>query len=208
MKYNSRKFERREPNPMPDDRLNRNVRFYAGWMVSHGYDNRDHASFQAITRYMAEYEGGRGQNQSPEYDMPDRGLMLLGARGLGKSEALKRMSALFDIEMIDARDLAWEYQKDGVAAIDAMLSEVRRADLIIDDICNEQETRNFGNSFSMADIIDKRYRLWCDCGNRTFFSTNSTMAEISRRYGEATASRLRGMCDMVEFIGKDRRGER
>ena len=32
------------------------------------------------------------------------------------------MSALFDIEMIDARDLAWEYQKDGVAAIDAMLS--------------------------------------------------------------------------------------
>jgi hypothetical protein len=195
---------------MPADEVAAGTQFYAKRLKQLQYDDRNKQTFNVLAEYCARYNAGRVRvDEPPPYRMPERGLLLFGAHGLGKSEFLSRFAAMMDLEIFDARDIAWEFQVGGAAAVDAMLRPHNNADIIIDDIGNEDEALSFGNAFSMATILDKRYRLWSmPNGVRTFLASNADRAAIEKLYGKAALSRIQGMCDVVEFYGTDRRSER
>ena len=185
------------------------VEEWRGWVVGKlqemCYDSRDALSFNKLVDYAARY----GAGSDGEFAAPPRGIVMMGSRGTGKTEFLRRFSAMFDVDIIDARDLAWEFAIGGATAVNELLMPRRFQDLIIDDIGNEDEAKNWGNSFSLAAIIDKRYRLWSVPGGPlTFFATNATPEELAKRYGNTVASRIFGMCDVIRFSGTDRRLER
>lgn len=210
MRLKSSLWEQKERPEMPSDEVQAARDFYESRLRQLRYDDRQQTTFSKLAEYCARYNAGRmSLTETPPYRMPERGLLLHGAHGLGKSEFMKRFAAMMDIEIIDARDIAWEFQVGGAAAVDAMLRPHNNADLIIDDIGNEDETKSFGNSFSMATILDMRYRLWSVPGGvRTFLTSNADRNVIASLYGKATLSRIQGMCDVVEFSGSDRRIER
>jgi hypothetical protein len=210
MKLSSSIWLQRKKPQMPNKVFMEGAAFYARRLKELGYDDCDEVSFSLLAGYCSRYNANRSRlNAESEYALPERGLLLFGEHGLGKSEFLKRFSAMMEIELIDARDIAWEFQVGGAAAVDAMLRPFNHEDLIIDDIGNEDEAKSFGNSFSMATIIDKRYRLWSmPNGVRTFFASNASRAALQTIYGAATLSRIQGMCDVVQFSGFDRRLER
>jgi DNA replication protein DnaC len=50
-------------------------------------------------------------------------------------------------------------------------------------------------------IIDRRYRD----GLVTFFSSNISIGDLSKKLGDRIASRIAGMCSIIKLTGKDRR---
>ena len=153
----------------------------------------------------------------------DKGFILGGSVGNGKTTRLRLMAKLLYMEYRDARDLCNDLA--GVAPSDDRFKDLCNLqrfgriegdkwhlahDLIIDDLGTEAGTINhYGTSADvMANVIAARYREWEERGWRTFIATNLSSADLQRAYGERTYSRLRGMCEFIRLQGGDRRQAR
>lgn len=153
----------------------------------------------------------------------DKGCILGGCVGNGKTTRLKFIANALFVEYRDARDLCNDLA--GVAPSDDRFKDLCNLqrfgriegdkwhlahDLIIDDLGTEAGTINhYGTSADvMANVIAARYREWEERGWRTFIATNLSSADLQRAYGERTYSRLRGMCEFIRLQGGDRRAAR
>lgn len=153
----------------------------------------------------------------------DRGCILGGAVGNGKTTRLRLIADTLMVEYRDARDLCNDLA--GVAPSDDRFRDLCNLqrfgriegdkwhlahDLIIDDLGTEAATQSaYGNkSDVMAAVIDARWRQWEDYGWRTYIATNLSSNDIRRAYGERTFSRVKGMCEFIRLTGGDRRAER
>lgn len=142
-----------------------------------------------------------------------KGIMLVGPVGCGKTTIMKAFSlnSKNPFAFVSSRKVASEYtdKKDGGDYVIKKYSSpcsvypqqnfgFDKIGYCFDDIGVEQTQKHFGNERDVIpEIIYSRY----DAGlhHQTHFTANMTADDIEKTYGSRIRSRLREMCNFVEF---------
>lgn len=203
--------------PVTDEQIDQKAFQVGSKIIELGFDDAVLGNHRTISRYLANMILGTA----------DRGLFITGPVGTGKTLAmmliqkqthLRRRTAGF----VTAPDVAaMVNEKGSYTAITALVDEMeapdwrkgiwdghtyRKVDLILDDLGAETDAVHYGvRTEPMIELIAARYDLWKRCGARTHVTTNLNMRQIKERYGDRIESRLREMCYVTRFEGKDRR---
>lgn len=203
MIFNLEHFKPRERREAPPEKLADYAAHFAGVLRKYGYlrTEGNEAQFDAVAAYFARWYAG----SSGEADYPQFGLFLYGPPGTGKTRALQIFSGLFRVEFLSLWNLSAVYACDGARALWETLRPLEAHPLILDDICNEQSVKSYGNGFPVREILDQRENSLRYHGAQTFFTTNACGPEVEDKYGIAGYSRIVGMCEKIKFGGPDMR---
>jgi DNA replication protein DnaC len=150
--------------------------------------------------------------------MGNRGILVMGVPGCGKTARLQFISRKLGIKMKTATEIA-EFALNYPDELDEFIGCGRLYDvnpphfndLIIDDIGTEPaEINRYGTRYDIiADVICRRYNYFPR--RITHFSTNLSLRDkdginqIEARYGQRIYSRLCEMCSFITLRGGDRR---
>lgn len=131
------------------------------------------------------------------------GLLLVGTVGTGKTTALKMVKAVTGCEWVSAVELTAQMMTGGIERVWELVRQYELAELVIDDIGSEGDSKSYGNSVPMEQILLSRYESWVNHGVRTFISTNLTPDQIksSPRFGVRIHDRLKEMCETIAATG-------
>lgn len=165
-------------------------------------------NYRQVIEFAAKYRLG----------MANKGLLLMGTTGTGKTTILEVIRDMFSIywrtslevcsafavdrDFFESRLMLRHYDDEKRDHFDD-----KEADMIIDELGFEPESvMVFGTrSFPLAEAIDFRYQEWRKHKIKTCFSTNLGEAEIVSRYSDRIWSRLNEMCEIIVIGGNDRR---
>lgn len=129
-----------------------------------------------------------------------KGLLLFGPTGTGKTTIIEpyKNGKWYGT----ARQIAALAQEKGRS----YLEKYAIHDMIIDDLGREPKTvKHYTDEIQvMHDLICIRYEAFMG-GYKTHFTTNLTFTEITERYGEAVADRIKEMAIVVAFTGESNR---
>ena len=161
-----------------------------------------------------------GNEQFPDLD-PQKGLMLVGNIGCGKSmlmEILKSMMSyktLLGIKgkgfrIVKAADISDEYMLGSKGEQYGELfynGKIKSFALCIDDLGFESiKIMIYGNEIiPLAHVLNKRCAVFEWHGDVTHITTNLSPGEIEAIYGDRIRDRLRKMCNVVPMGGESRR---
>jgi len=139
-----------------------------------------------------------------------KGILLTGPIGSGKTTImhLLKFLALDEDKYIikSSRDIALEYQKEGVDIIQRYGKKPNN--LFIDDLGIENNSKFYGNECNtIAEILLQRYELLTHQNIITHATTNLNANELEELYGNRVRSRLRKMFNLISFPsnGADKR---
>lgn len=137
-----------------------------------------------------------------------RSLFLYGPPGTGKTHLA--VALLMDAGKMEydtfttvanlLLELRESFRKDAEKSEMSIIRHFTRANLIILDDLGAEKTSEFALQ-SLYIIIDKRYS---ECQS-TIITSNLTLEEIAEKIGDRIASRIAGMCRVIELKGRDRR---
>lgn len=99
--------------------------------------------------------------------------------------------------LMELRD---SFRKDSERSEADIIRQYSKADLVVLDDLGAEKTSEFALQ-SLYIIIDKRYSEMCP----TIITSNLTVDEIAEKVGDRIASRIAGMCRVIELRGRDRR---
>ena len=148
-----------------------------------------------------------------------KALLLFGPIGCGKTTLLKvlQKNSYNPLRIVSCRKVADEYAEFGHSTIANYSTPqlVSRREfyghntvaMCFDDLGTESEKKNFGNQVNvMAEIILNRYDN-IEAKDKTFITTNLSIDELAKYYGDRALSRMREMFNVIEFPfdGPDRR---
>jgi hypothetical protein len=144
--------------------------------------------------------------------LPEKGCLLFGGVGSGKTDFLKMYSFISHIfggnaiKYVHSRDLMAKYELEGMSGIIEYVQK-KGGFLVIDEIGLDNEISfHYGNKTNIiSDLILTRYEMWKNTGGKTFFSTNLSIDELKKKYDERVFSRMFEMCNFVVFDSSDRR---
>lgn len=152
-----------------------------------------------IYRILALYfSGNEGFAKIEEFSM-EKGLILFGNVGCGKTTAINafRTIAVTTFPIFSCTKISNEYQKDGAGSIERYIN---LPEVCFDDLGIETSSKHFGDEKNvMAEIIHGRYDKFISEGFKTHFTSNLAPEEVERFYGLRIRSRLREMCNQIEF---------
>jgi len=144
----------------------------------------------------------------------DKGLLLWGIQGVGKSYAMAALMRYFFIEGFDVVQVSYEMLclqvRDTFKAgstkgeIDVIKPLLAPDKLFIEDVGTTVSIGQQESDFSLRTflvILDKRLR---DC-RPTFITTNKSVEELGKSFDARIASRLQQACEIVHLTGEDRR---
>lgn len=147
----------------------------------------------------------------------DKGLLIIGGYGLGKSTFFKVFESVFKdypclrFKFFTAKGLVKDFEKCQTPLDkEHFFKNTERKLMFIDDINSEQEASNYGKRDVIEEILYTRndYRL------RTFVTCNYTnldncavtsLRDLGLRYGGRMYDRFYEMFNVVEFKGKSKR---
>lgn len=146
----------------------------------------------------------------------DKGLMLTGPIGCGKTSLMQLMRHLLQTDqrfaLKSCRDISFEFIQDGYEVIHrysrGQLYASRPRVYCFDDLGIENNIKYFGNDCNvMAEVLLSRYDLYVDRGTMTHITTNLSASELEEAYGNRLRSRLREMVNLIAFDqqAKDKR---
>ena len=181
----------------------------------------DEASSQIVASLnMWANRDGAGFNQkSPGWHI-DKGLLLVGPVGAGKTDLMKLLrnyliflKSNYQFDMKIVWKFAKSFQEDGYKAFDSEETGNRMYDelaLFDDKTGNTMPTRefvsHFGNKLLIgSELIMMRYEVFKYNAIMSHFTTNANSGDLERIYGERAFSRLFEMCNVIPYIGPDRR---
>lgn len=194
--------------------------FYRQKMIDHGYDDREPEAHRAISRWCAKRFAGK----------EDRGLLLFGDNGNGKTMGVQEIARFFLIKLVWAPAVVgwWKNDKQ-VPWLEKTLPYFNpeplktdvisyNSDLIIDELGKEMEDgmggvhvpQNYAEKFNVLGyLLAMRYDQWRQSGRKTLtlVTTNLDDAAIAGYYGRHILDRFNEMFYRVEFIGATRREE-
>lgn len=152
----------------------------------------------------------------------NKGILLIGSVGVGKSFLMKIFQKLFKdsprrFKWINAYDIADFIEYYSVAELKETYGRNLKADLYIDDIGSSNATiSKFGNTTNIiAELITERYDLFVSEGFKTHLSSNRvtsldkkqfpTHVTLEDMYGIRVLDRLREMCETIVWKGESLR---
>lgn len=139
---------------------------------------------------------------------PNKGLLLMGPIGCGKTEALliARNFIKPGFKYENMHDLMLKFNTKG----DAGLAPYRHGpihpstqqpiDCFFDDLGIERTGSYYGNKAEIGiDLIYMRHLLYKRSGAKSHFTTNMNLEELTNNYKDVSRSRLREMCNLIQF---------
>lgn len=144
---------------------------------------------------------------------PNKGLLITGPVGCGKTSILTLMNHFLDREqrfpIKNCRDLSMQFAKQGFDVI-TRITATKSHHQAYDDLGAEHMVKHYGNDCNvMTEVILSSYDVFIqNSQSKTHFTTNLSATELEKRYGVRARSRLRAMVNLVSFSGesKDKRG--
>lgn len=168
----------------------------------YGEDFKIHRSdiftFHRLIIYMIHEE-----RQCKKYNIDlKKGILLIGPIGSGKTTIMNLLRVfLFKQQLYtikSSRDIALEYQKDGVDVIHSYGKKY--TPLFIDDLGVENNSKFYGNECNtIGEILLQRYELLTNNQIVTHATTNLNADELEKLYGKRVRSRLREMFNLITF---------
>lgn len=134
------------------------------------------------------------------FKQADKGVLLAGGVGIGKTTIMRAMAAMLDAEYITVPDLAGRFSTAGEDGFWAMAGRSEKWDLFLDDLGAEDKVKSYSNAFPIKDLIYKRYDLWQRFRIRTHIATNLSGEQVEERYDKRVRDRFKEM--MIPVIGK------
>ena len=150
---------------------------------------------------------GRNPDKQMSKHNSNKGLMIIGKLGVGKTLTLKVIQKMLPNRIKFALNTADElvalYDTAGASGI---LDVIQKKERVIDDLGSESPGKHYGKDENVMErIIMGRYNLFQSEGLRTHFTTNLTPDQIQEKYGERSYSRLLEMTQFVYLSGEDNR---
>lgn len=156
------------------------------------------------------------QNQNPSID---KGILLLGNPGVGKTFLMKLFSKntrqVFHV--YNAQHMANMYEHEGEISMQQFESKIKNpvndansffqpyAGHCFDDLGTEDIKTHFGNKKNViGDLIESRYAKG-ETGVFLHASTNLTAEQLKEYYGPRVTSRMREIFNLIVLPGNDRR---
>jgi len=140
----------------------------------------------------------------------DKGLMLIGNVGTGKTGLIKTLQRFMlhkQEQLAFALKPAWEVAAGfGIDGYE-VFSRYRKKHWCFDELglVDKETIMHFGNKLNVSEmLILERYNLFTQ-GYLTHFTTNLSDSRIKEVYDLRTYSRLKEMCNFLVLIGTDRR---
>jgi len=140
-----------------------------------------------------------------------KGILLLGPVGCGKTAALRffERNTRAPYRIVPARDVARRFLTEGFAVLDRYGAQAfvqrgseaaRPITHCFDDLGVEQNARLYGNECNvLAEILLDRYDKFVTHQMRTHLTSNLNAPELETLYGDRLRSRLREMCNVLNF---------
>ncbi len=152
----------------------------------------------------------------------EKGVMLIGNIGVGKSVLMRIMQKLFKdspraFRWLNCCDLKDLLEDTPVTEVKEMYGKSLKMDLYIDDIGMGSIISNvYGNKLNIiSEILIERYELFISEGFKTHVSSNRPTAldkkkypnivTIEEVYGERVLDRLKEMCEVITWKGESLR---
>lgn len=134
---------------------------------------------------------------------PEKGLLLSGPVGCGKTSLMKLLPHLVpnqrSYELIPCRNVVFSFNHLGYKTIEEYgNSKV----FCFDDLGVEPFGQYYGRDFNvMGEVLLSRYELYIKSNRKlkTHFTTNLNAKELEKRYGHRVRSRMREMFNLVSF---------
>lgn len=147
---------------------------------------------------------------------PDKGLLLSGPVGCGKTSLMKLIRHLASYKrtykMAPSRNIVFTFNNTGFGTIEKYHSPDQYC---FDDLGIEPKGRYFGQDCNvMGEIILSRYEIFSQSREKisgkvvqTHITTNLNAEELEDKYGMRVRSRMRGMLNLISFdeSSKDKR---
>ena len=141
-----------------------------------------------------------------------KGLFLSGKTGVGKTCHMKLVRQFLSFaeryKMKTCQALALEYMDTGSNVIlqygrnfvEYIDHNTINTSYCFDDLGAEDEVKHYGTQTNvLGQIILMRYELFQNRSVLTHFTSNLTAPQIEKCYGERVRSRLRQMCNWIEY---------
>ncbi|MBK7807000.1 MAG: hypothetical protein IPJ51_11930 [Saprospiraceae bacterium] len=142
----------------------------------------------------------------------NKGLFLSGKTGVGKTVHIKLLRRLLELnerfKIKSCQQLSLEYMEQGSNVlmlygrnyIDYIDRNTINQSYCFDDLGTEDEVRHYGTQTNaMAQVILMRYNLYQNYKIVTHFTSNLTADQIEKYYGDRVRSRLKEMCNWIEY---------
>lgn len=141
-----------------------------------------------------------------------KGLFLSGKTGVGKSAHMSIIRNLLHYkkryQFKSCIQIALEYMNAGSHVmmhygrnyVDFRDPTTINQSYCFDDLGTEDEVKHYGSQANvMGQIILMRYDLFQERGIVTHFTSNLTAQQVEKHYGERVRSRLREMCNWIDY---------
>jgi hypothetical protein len=141
-----------------------------------------------------------------------KGLFLTGKTGVGKTVHMKLVRQFMGyherFKMKSCQQLSLEYMENGSSVlmqygrnyVDSVDLHTLNQSYCFDDLGTEDEVRHFGTCTNvMGQVILMRYELFQGRRVLSHFTSNLTAPQIEKYYGDRVRSRLREMCNWIEY---------
>ena len=153
---------------------------------------------KSINNYDATNEHISAIEAFLEQQTRNKGVMLQGNFGSGKTELLRAFSRLSQkvqniktFQMISAHDIVSGYEING----DIFLNSLNKRSIAIDDFGSEKVSFRYQKEDLLIRFVESRYNL--RASHNTHISTNLSSSEIEQRYGGRVASRMHELVKCV-----------
>lgn len=157
----------------------------------------DHGILHQLCNYFI-----RDSKNCHKYSLnPDKGLLLSGPVGSGKTSLMKLLRHLVphrrNYEVIPCRNIVFGFNHIGYKTIEDYGSN---SFICFDDMGVEPVGRHFGKDCNViGEIILSRYELFLQHKIKTHATTNLNAEELEERYGSRVRSRMRELFNLVAF---------
>lgn len=165
----------------------------------------DHEILHKLTNYFI-----RDREKCKHYGLnPDKGLLLSGPVGCGKTTLMKLLRHLVPhrrrYEVIPTRNIVFGFNHIGFKTIE---DYGNNSFICFDDLGAEPGGRFYGKDYNvLGEILLSRYELFVNHRIKTHATSNLNAKEFEDRYGSRIRSRMRQLFNLVAFNSdtKDKR---
>ena len=166
---------------------------------------------EVLTKLYAYITGDDGLCTKYAIDT-SKGVFLVGGIGVGKTVFMHILRQAYPLNerfvVKPCQQIALEYIDQGANVLMRFgrnyvdhidINTINRA-YCFDDLGAEEATKHYGNDANvMAQIIQMRYNIFQSRKVLTHFTSNLTADQIDVYYGARVRSRLKEMCNWIEF---------